>query len=124
MSGAGLFAVSVLRGATFLVKGATMPWSVALVNLIPAAVLIIGGTYVNRGLELGRRVALVKTWLIVAVLILGICFVARFLLVLFDFVSAGETSYWMGETALGIMGLASLIIGLRRLKSSEFSLPC
>ena len=61
MAGAVLLAVSVLRGATFLVKGATVPWSVALVNLIVAAVLIIGGTYVNRGLALGRRVALVKT---------------------------------------------------------------
>ena len=61
LAGAVLLAVSVLRGATFLVKGATVPWSVALVNLIVAAVLIIGGTYVNRGLALGRRVALVKT---------------------------------------------------------------
>jgi hypothetical protein len=123
LAGAGLLAVSVLRGTTFLVKGAAVPWSVVLLNLIVAAVLIIGGTYVHRGLALGRRVALVKSWLIVAVFILGMCVVTRFLMVLFDFVSAGETPHWVGEIAYGIMGLASLIIGLRGLKSSEFSLP-
>ena len=58
---------------------------------------------------------------LVAVLILGMCFVARFLLVLFDFVLAGQASYWLGEIALGIIGLVFLIIGLRGFKSSEVS---
>lgn len=112
-----LLVVASLESISSLAGNKSVPWGVVGISVTLGLILILGGSRIShKEAEQETLLTSMANWLITAIVLLGVCLIARFVLVVFDSVGGRNVSNWLIEISLGLASIAVVIVGLKQLK--------
>ncbi|MFQ6029466.1 MAG: hypothetical protein ACE5Q6_18470 [Dehalococcoidia bacterium] len=112
LAGVFLLVITLLRTVTGFVRGEIIAWKILVALLVTAFLLIAGGSRLAyQEVPLRGQLSLIGAWLSWALVFLGIVFIVRFLIILFDYLLGKKLPNWTIETILAILALVFIIVG-------------